>query len=172
MDDHGGIIKRLFILRHAKSSWDHPGLPDIDRPLNNRGKRDAPTMAQKLKSAGYRIQSIYLSPSQRTRLTSIPFIKEFNVSDSKVFLVPSLYHGGPEEFLEVINGFTNDDNDVMLIGHNPGITWLANQCSLPHPIDNVPTSGLLILETRINDWNDFRFEFANLKRFLYPKKFM
>lgn len=171
MSDYSGEIKRLFILRHAKSSWNNPGLKDFDRPLNSRGYRDAPYMAEKLQKMGYSVSSIYLSPSMRTRETSKPFIELFKVAGEHVHYVQSLYHGDPDQFLKEIHDFGEGDNNVMMIGHNPGITWLANLCDLPAPIDNIPTSGLLILEARIPSWQDFTYDEAHMKRFLYPKKF-
>ena len=164
-------MKKLYIIRHAKSSWKDPGLSDIDRPLNKRGRRDAPIMAKKLKENGEHISKIILSPSARTKETARHFIKEFSINENNIILEPSLYHGYPDDFEEIICSLDQEDNNIAFFGHNPGITYLANDC-IGSFIDNVPTCGIIVLSTDIDQWSDFQFGTSAIINYLYPKMYV
>lgn len=164
-------MKRVYIIRHSKSSWSDLSLRDIDRPLNGRGKRDAPLMARVLFDKGYDVKYIVRSPSKRTKESSKFYIKEFKVPKEHVFEEDSLYHGYTEDFENVIYGLNNEMDEVAFFGHNPGITVLVNNC-IGRPIDNVPTSGIVVLESDIDNWQDFNFESSVMKDYFYPKQYV
>jgi len=161
-------MKRIYILRHAKSSWSNPGLRDHDRPLNKRGQRDAPRMAHYMKENNLIISGIYSSTSQRTRETIVPFIEAFSLASSVISYEQDLYHGYPMDYVHVIQALGENDNNILLVGHNPGITDIANQASQAY-IENVPTCALLILDYPSNDWASFSFQSCKLIAMVTPK---
>ena len=120
------MSKILLLVRHAKSSWDDPSLNDFERPLNERGKKDAPDMAKKLSSKKISIDAFVSSPAKRARQTCKYFTKEFDPKKKNVVLEPKLYEADEQSFYEVIEGFKNKWDSVGLFSHNPGITFFAN----------------------------------------------
>src|SRR5580693_7938143 len=99
-------MKTLLIIRHAKSSWDNINTPDIDRPLNDRGKKDAPAMARKLIKAGIRPDRLVSSPARRARHTAELFGREFNIADKDILILNELYHAQPSTFQQVVAGLS------------------------------------------------------------------
>src|SRR5262249_2886599 len=101
------MSKILFLVRHAKSSWDDPSLPDFERPLNERGKKDAPEMAKRLHDKKIRIDAFVSSPAKRARQTCKYFTKEFDPKKKNILQEPRLYEAGDENFYEAIGDFKN-----------------------------------------------------------------
>jgi len=97
-------MKTVLLVRHAKSSWDTGALSDFERPLNDRGKKDAPDMAQRLVAKKIPIDTFIASPAKRAKRTAQLFVKEFNVSEEDIIYKSELYHAPPEAFYELING--------------------------------------------------------------------
>src|ERR1700735_790268 len=103
-------MKTLLIIRHAKSSWDSINTPDIDRPLNDRGKKDAPAMARKLIKAGIQVDRLISSPARRARNTAELFAREFDVKGSDIVILNELYHAQPGTFQQVVANLDDEDN--------------------------------------------------------------
>ena len=118
-------MKTLILLRHAKSSWKDPYLSDHDRPLNKRGKRDAPLMARVYKRHFSTPDLIMCSSSERTKATANAFIQELGVGIEKLEYERDLYHADAFEMLRIISLVDSGVNTLLVIGHNPGITILA-----------------------------------------------
>ncbi|MFZ1704151.1 MAG: histidine phosphatase family protein [Saprospiraceae bacterium] len=158
-------MKTIFISRHAKSSWDNYFVQDFDRPLNVRGLNDAPMMAAKLKAHQYFPQYIISSPAKRALSTAEFYAKEFNlpITEDK-----NLYHGDEGNYLEVINQTDEKYNSVMLFGHNPGITYIANSIQ-SGCTDNIPTSGLIIASCDVKTWKEVDWHLCHLIQLAYPK---
>src|ERR1700733_8612298 len=95
-------MKTLLIIRHAKSSWENAIVNDMERPLNERGRRDAPAMAQRLLQSGVRIDLFVSSPAKRARTTAELFIHEFKRQEKEILFIPELYHAPVQTFREVI----------------------------------------------------------------------
>jgi phosphohistidine phosphatase len=133
--------KKIYIVRHAKSSWTNIGLSDFDRPLDDRGERDAPVMAAFLKRQGVLPDVIISSPAKRAKTTAMVFSDVFH---KKVTFADNLYHGDPEDYLQHIQLLDENVQSVMLFGHNPGITYIAHLVK-PHSTENVSTCGVLDL---------------------------
>ena len=112
-------MKTLIVVRHAKSSWDDPELPDIERPLNARGEHDAPRMAKRLKEKGLLIDAVVTSPAVRTTATCDVFIERIGIDKKNVRSVRELYHADDEVILSVVQKFNNNNDVAMLFGHNP-----------------------------------------------------
>jgi phosphohistidine phosphatase len=167
-------MKTLLIVRHAKSSWDSAIISDIDRPLNERGKRDAPAMAQRLVKAGVKIDLFVSSPAKRAGATAEFFAREFGrkgkneVSVADILFVPELYHASPQVFTEVIAGLDDSYNSAAMFSHNPGITSFVNTLTAVR-VDNMPTCGVFAVTSAAGQWNDFQSTGAVFWFFEYPK---
>lgn len=163
------MTKRLTLLRHAKSSHHDLSLSDHDRPLNHRGARDAPIMGRRLIQNGGRPSLILTSTAKRARQTArlvaeaIGYPREFLQSERELYLA------SPDTILNVIAGQDNAFNDMVVCGHNPGITELACNLSGTY-IDNVPTSGIVVLDADIGSWDELGRARCDLVDFDYPKK--
>jgi len=120
-------LKTLILVRHAKSSWDDVTLPDFDRPLNHRGKKDAPRMAKRLKDKIKDIDAFISSPAKRAKKTAKLFIEEFDRDEEEIILVQALYHAGIDDFYQTIHDADNKFKSIALFSHNPGITSFANE---------------------------------------------
>ena len=134
-------MKTLLLIRHAKSSWDNIALSDFDRPLNDRGKKDAPVMAKRIKERKIKIDLFLSSPAKRAKKTAENFIDVFGAKEKNLILIPSLYEASTKNFFEVVENI-NDKNDVVaLFSHNPGITDFVNSLTEKY-IDNMPTCSV------------------------------
>ena len=161
--------KRLTLLRHAKSSWNNPGLDDRDRPLNKRGERDAPMMGQRLLKKETRPSLILTSPAKRARQTARLIAGEIGYPLEFLQTEHELYLADPGTMLAIIAQQDNAFNDIVLCAHNPGITDLANRLS-GASIDNVPTCGMVFLEAEISSWDEINTSRCTLAEFDYPKR--
>lgn len=160
--------RRLSLLRHAKSSWKDTGLDDFDRPLNSRGKHDAPMMGRRLLERGARPSLIITSPAKRARSTAKKIANSLNYPQEFLQSDKDLYLAGPEQILAVIARQDDQFHDIMVVGHNPGLTELASRLSGRY-IDNVPTTGVVCLETEAESWTELAESRCNLLYFDYPK---
>ncbi len=162
-------MKTLTLLRHAKSSWDHPELADIDRPLNKRGKRDAPIMGERLARAGISPELILTSPARRARKTASRVARALGYPADRIVVDPRIYAAAPAELMALIRGLDDRWSDVMLVGHNPTLTELANELTAAD-IDNVPTAGVVRIRFPVPSWSDIRPGAGELTLFDYPKR--
>jgi phosphohistidine phosphatase len=161
-------MKNLFLIRHAKSSWADPSLDDHERPLNGRGKRDAPRMAEWLRSQGARPDVLLSSTAQRAQRTARYFAKTYGIDKSAILRRAAIYEAAPDALLRLIHELKDEWDTVFLFGHNPGFTSLANLFPGEH-IDNVPTCGIVRLEADVEHWTDFGPTTARQRAFYYPK---
>jgi phosphohistidine phosphatase len=148
-------MKTLLLIRHAKSSWDNSILSDFERPLNERGKQDAPMMAKRIKENKIKIDSFISSPAKRAKKTAEFFMKEYEQKEKKLILIPSLYEASENDFFHAIENLNDKDDTVALFSHNPGITDFINtlECS---PVYNMPTCAVYALEIKTKHWKDFK----------------
>lgn len=161
--------KILFLVRHAKSSWDEPGLDDKDRPLNRRGKEEAPRMGKHL--TGYKIQPEFItsSPAMRALKTAEKIAKELGFKKSDVLVDERIYTFDGGDLAEVVKELDDKYDTVMLVGHNPAITAFANELT-GADIDNIPTCGVALIEFDARKWKDAAKGGGSLVEFDYPKK--
>lgn len=148
-------MKTLILVRHGKSSWDHPGLADFDRPLAQRGLRDAPRMARRLRRAGARPDVIISSPAARANATAEIFADELALGDDRLIREPAIYAASWQELLDLVQGLHDSWQTVMLVGHNPGFTQLAAQLADDAP-GNIVTSAWVVLALPVERWLDVR----------------
>ncbi len=162
-------MKRIIIARHAKSDWSYPDLADIDRPLKDRGVRDAYTMAGRLKKLKVVPDLILSSPATRAIHTALIHARELDFNMNNLKIVPEIYHAGTDNLLRLIRTLDQAFHSAMIFGHNPAFTDLANHF-LPTPVDNVPTSGLVILDFQATSWKEVDRQSLVADAFDYPKK--
>ena len=160
-------MRKLILLRHAKSSWKDTSLDDFDRPLNRRGKKDAPIMADKLSMRKIKIDLIISSPAKRTTETAKIFANILGYQ-SEIIFNDKLYGASYNEILKVINLIDDKYQNVLLVCHNPGITDLANYIS-NYFIENISTSGIVGLSTS-SSWKNINENGCTLLFYDYPKK--
>ncbi len=161
-------MKTLLLIRHAKSSWDDPGLSDFERPLNERGKKDAPAMAERLHERGIRVDAFITSPARRARKTAEHFTKRYKKDKGDMILKTELYMAGDEAFNEVISRLDDDYDCVAVFSHNPGITEFANSLT-DMRTDNIPTCGIFAVSIEAKKWSKFRDAKKKFLFFDYPK---
>jgi len=143
-------------------------MADMDRPLNNRGKKDAPEMADRLLEKKIDIDAFVSSPAKRARKTAEVFSKAYGHKKKEVVIKEELYEAGQNEFSEVIASLPNEDNTVALFSHNPGITEFANTLTTTR-IDNIPTTGVFAVQADTNDWKGFSSAPKQLWFYDFPK---
>ena len=162
--------KRITLIRHAKSSWKYPGLTDFDRPLNGRGKRNAPFMGGVLRQKGESFDLLYSSPAKRAIKTAVAIAREVGYEPTAIQQSESLYHASDHTLFDFISAIDDTLDAVALVGHNPGLTDLANRmCGTE--IDNIPTAGVVACEIPIELWRAFQPGDAQLLYFEYPRKY-
>jgi phosphohistidine phosphatase len=157
-------------VRHAKSSWDDVSLPDFDRPLNNRGKKDAPKMAERLKDRIGDIDAFISSPAKRAKKTAELFIEEFNRDEEEIIFAPALYHASIDDFFKTILNADNNFKSIALFSHNPGITAFANEIVDNARPENMPTCSIFAVKINTNNWSEFKDAAKEFWFFDYPKK--
>ena len=148
-------MKVLFLIRHAKSNWKDASLADHDRPLNSRGRRDAPRMGWLLEDEGLMPDVIISSTSKRTRETVDLLLGELPFS-GEVILRRGIYHGGLEEFSEVLQELDDKVISAMIVGHNPGIEMAVED--LTGNYFRMPTAALAVIRLPILSWQDMTIE--------------
>ena len=158
----------LYLIRHAKSSWKQPELEDSKRPLNNRGERDANEMARRLKLQNILPDFIISSPALRARKTAEIIGSELEYKENEIKYDWELFHASTNTLLNILKKVSPRFRVVFLIGHNPGLTYMANSLGNLE-IMNIPTTGIVVLE--FNElWSEIEFGSGKLLSFDYPKK--
>jgi phosphohistidine phosphatase len=148
-------MKTLLLLRHAKSSWKHPELPDHDRPLNKRGKQDAPRIGGIVRDKGLVPDLIMSSTAKRARKTAKIVAKTCGYA-GEVELTPAFYHAGPRTYIEVLSHLSDDYQRIMLVGHNPGMEELLGM--LIGKIEPIPTATLALVLLPLAQWRELNHE--------------
>lgn len=161
--------KTLLVIRHAKSSWDITTLNDFDRPLNDRGKRDAPAMAGRLKEKNILVDAFVASPAKRAKKTAELFIETYNRNKEDIIFISKLYHAGTDTFFEVAEDLNEAFQTVALFSHNPGITAFVNMLTDDVRLDNMPTCGIFAVKLQSSSWKNFRKAKKEFLFFDYPK---
>ncbi|MEO6948741.1 MAG: histidine phosphatase family protein [Ginsengibacter sp.] len=161
-------MKTLILIRHAKSSWTDLSITDFERTLNDRGKHDAPIMAERIKKNIPLIDAFVASTAKRARKTAKLFMKVYGEKENKLIEEASLYEAPMQQYYRVIEKLDNSFNTVAIFAHNPGITDFVNSLDCT-PVYNMPTCGVYAIEIDIDDWSDFEAGAKRLLFFDYPK---
>jgi phosphohistidine phosphatase len=162
-------LRTLFLIRHAKSNWDSPGLRDYDRPLDQRGLRDAPLMADLLVKRNIQPDLIVSSSAKRAMTTAQFFAAAFGLPPEKLMLNKDIYEAFSTTVYKIISNFPDNAATVLLFGHNPTFTDIANDFSEDF-IGNVPTCGIVQIESTANSWAEFSELNSKVTACFFPKE--
>jgi len=162
-------MKRLTLVRHAKSDWSLPDQQDWDRVLNKRGQRDAPEMARRLRARKLKPEAILTSPAVRAVTTATIMAHELKVPASHVRQDERLYLASAPDMLTVVRELGGKVGHLMVLGHNPGITDFANRLSAGEQIDNMPTCAVFTASFDLDDWSELDWGQGHEEDFDYPR---
>lgn len=162
-------MKSLFLMRHAKSSWKEPNLPDFQRPLNKRGKKDAPLMGKHLKAQNLVPQTILSSSAVRARQT-VESLSEAAGFNGEIIFLDQLYMAEADEYLRALREVPDSIDRVMVVGHNPGLETLLQ--ILTNQIHALPTAVIARLALPIERWSSLSAETSGeLVEIWLPREF-
>ncbi len=163
-------MKRLYLVRHAKSSWDFPELPDFERPLNDRGRRDAPYMGKVLKDLKVNPDKIISSPVVRAYVTARTIASQIEYPLEQIETSEKIYENDAGELIDLIQSTDDDLGSLMMFGHNPALTLLNNYLS-DKSLDNIPTCAIVCLDFKVQSWKEVQTDKGEFVFFEYPKKY-
>lgn len=162
-------MKRLFVMRHAKSSWNHPGLTDFERPLNDRGLKAAPFMASYLAANGLSPQQIVSSPAMRARQTAMLVHENAGLTSGIVF-DKRIYEAAYSDLIAAVSDIDNAVDSAMLVGHNPGLEELIS--GLTDQNVQMATACIVIIDLEIEKWGNVGKVLGDLITVLRPRELM
>lgn len=162
-------MKTLYVVRHAKSSWDDDSLADFDRTLNERGKTDAPRMGKRLREKNIHPTLLLTSPANRALSTCKKIADQLNYAKDKIKTERDFYHAGSEDILNILKDLKDKHSVVMIFGHNPGLTDFVNDLGEDVNIDNIPTCGVVAFNINIETWKDLSWGKGEFIFFDFPK---
>jgi len=163
-------MKTLHLLRHAKSAWDQPGLPDRQRALNKRGRRDAPRMGAAL-AAEMSPLDVSVSPARRARLTLEGLCAGWPaLADCRHTTDEDLYTFAAADLWQWLAAASDEQSSLFVIGHNPALTELINELLGQWQLDNLPTAGYARIDLSIDSWSQLQPGCGQLQRLLIPRK--
>ena len=162
-------MKTLYLIRHAKSSWKYPALHDEERPLNKRGQQNAPDMGKRLKKRGVIPDLLVSSHAQRAFDTADLMAEALGYSKRQIIIDKRLYHAAITDFMQVIEEQNNKVESLLVFGHNPGLTTLANTLCDEY-IDNIVTAGVYAIRFDVKKWGDVPDVQGEFLFYDYPKK--
>ena len=161
--------KELFVLRHAKSSWDEPDRDDIDRSLTTRGINDAYSIANRLTKQLKMVDLILTSHANRATHTSAIFAGVIGYPFEKIRVTSKIYEVSEIQLVKLVKELPDDLTRVLIVGHNPTFTYYVNRY-LPKSIDNIPTAGIVGMSFNTSSWKDISRENLQSSFFEFPKK--
>ena len=164
-------MKTLLLMRHAKSSWKESNIPDYDRPLNRRGKHDAPLMGKLLRDQKINPDLIMSSTALRAETTASLIAKAVRYK-GKISLDKSIYNAGPGDLLTLLSNCSEEINSVLLVGHNPTVEEIV-QMLTNSPEITMATCAIAHLTLSIDSWSDLKGRQAfsgRLENFWTPKE--
>lgn len=162
-------MRTLYLVRHAKSSWESPGVRDFDRPLNDRGLRDAPKMAKTLVDRHVSPDLVVTSPAKRAQTTAMFFARAFGTPEEQVVRNPDIYDALPFTILQIISGLPDSAQTVIMFGHNPSFTEVANHFTEDF-IPNVPTCGIVQINSQADTWAEMSELNSKVVACFFPKE--
>ena len=162
-------MKTLYLVRHAKSSWKYPRLSDFERPLNKRGRNNAPFMGGILKKLKVTPALIISSPANRAATTARTIADHIAYPLDKIRYSEIIYSFSENALIHVIRQIDDTVKKAMVVGHNPALTDLANTIG-DTAISNIPTCGICCVNLNISSWAEFGDQGGKLKFFEFPKK--
>ncbi len=162
-------MRNLILVRHGKSSWKEASVADIDRPLNKRGKRDAPFMGKRLREMRIKPDLIISSPAKRARKTAEMIAGELDFAAREIAIRDAVYRAGAGGLIDLVNAVGDHQACVILVGHNPDLTDLANRLA-DQPIEDIPTCGIISLKFPVTSWKKVVEGSGKVAFIDFPKK--
>jgi len=160
--------KILYLGRHAKSSWNDSALSDIDRPLNKRGRKNSPDMGKRMLNQGHKPELFISSPANRAFSTARNIARELGIDESEILIEKDLYFSGAKGMQSVLESVDDQYREVMMIGHNPTMTYFMNQLANTN-VFNMPTCAIAIIGFDMASWADLDSTDGVLLGYDYPK---
>ena len=164
-------MKRLILIRHSKSSWDDENTEDMNRKLSKRGDRDAKFMSELLAKKIKKPDLILTSSAYRSQKTAEYFADALDMDDEKVISDAGIYERGSKYIIQLLENLDDATQSIILIGHNPDITTLANYFTGEY-FENVPTTGIVAIDFRIRSWTELEGKPGKLAFYEIPKKYL
>jgi phosphohistidine phosphatase len=163
-------MRILTLVRHAKSSRDYPELSDFERPLNNRGRKEAPAIAGRLRKADIKPDLLVSSPATRAIATARIFAEEMNLSLNEIVLNPHIYEASAWTLLHIVRSLPPDVDEAMLFGHNPGLSNFAHDLCQECPFDEMDTASAVRIELPARGWSLVQAGSGKVLRYDSPKR--
>lgn len=168
MAELNASMKKLLLIRHAKSDWSQGNLADSERTLNERGFKNAKMMAERLVCRGLIPQKVISSPAVRAKTTAELFCQTFEIPPTEIQYKEQVYEATSSVLMQVVNTIDDQYDFVALFGHNPGITnFIVNLCN--SDIYNLPTCGMVLISFPFESWELISYETGFEKLYDYPK---
>ena len=161
-------MKTLYIVRHAKSSWDFPELPDIERPVTEKGIYNTKKILADLNNKNISIDLLICSHAKRAYETAKLFSTGLNYPVEKIVVSKGIYQVDTDDIFNLIFGVKDDIDSLMIVGHNPTLTQFAN-IFLDEKIDLLPTSGVISINFEADNWNEIIKAPHKINFTLFPK---
>lgn len=165
-------MKKLYLIRHAKSSWKDTSLSDYDRPLNKRGEHNSLFMGERLAKWGVMPDIILSSSARRAYLTAKNIAKMIGYSKQKIHFTNDIYEASLQDLLQTIQAIDNAHQSAFLIGHNPSLNMLLDYLVPDNFVENIVTTGIVELELNIDKWEELSPNTTQFIAFEYPKKYL
>ena len=162
-------MKTIYLVRHAKSSWKYPDLDDFERPLNKRGRKNAPFMGKVLKKLKVASDLVLSSPANRAAMTARIIAASINYPLENIRYNEAIYEFSESALIHLVKRIDDAVNKAMVVGHNPAINGMANYIA-DQSISNIPTCGVFCVELDISSWTKISEYCGKLKFFEFPKK--
>jgi phosphohistidine phosphatase len=161
-------MKTLYIVRHAKSSWDYPGLEDYQRPLLEKGKKRTKYIVDYLQEKNAHVDLIMSSHATRALETAKIIAKALKYPENKIMISKNIYHSDPDGLFNLFFDLSDDIDSIMIVGHNPTFTYFAN-FFLERKLDNLPTSGVVCIDFKTDNWENIASSGRITKFVVSPK---
>lgn len=159
-------MKTLYLLRHAKSSWENINSADFDRPLNARGLQAAPLVGAHIFERRFTVDSIVSSPAKRAKQTAILIKKSARVQ-GEIKYDERIYEASPSRLLEVVSEIEDDERAILLVGHNPGLEGFIK--TLTGKIVAMPTAALAVIDLNVEKWSEIVSGCGVVRELIRPK---
>jgi phosphohistidine phosphatase len=160
-------MKTLYLMRHAKSSWDDASLSDFERPLNDRGLRTAPVMGKLMREKGFEPSVILCSPAERARQTAL-LVKDASGFSQEIQFDDRIYEASPHSLAQVVSEIDDPNKSAMLVGHNPGMEGFIRY--LTGDLEPMPTTALAVIVLNIDKWDEIKDRCGDLQEVFRPKE--
>ena len=158
-------MKTLYILRHAKSSWDNPLLADFERPLNKRGLEAVPLVGEIIYKNGFKPELFLSSPAKRAKQTAV-LVREVGAIEPEIRFDERIYESSPQTLVQIISELGEQADSLLLVGHNPGLEGLIR--FLTGETQTMPTATLAVIDLNVENWAEITAECGTLKNLIRP----